>query len=270
MTVKAASGRYPIERRQGEIERLHTQGAPMMPECAIMLERIGLAAGAVCLDLGCGPGGITSLLSERVGKTGRVVGLDADPVFLEHARRHSAPNVEFVAGDAYASQLPARTFDLVHSRFVASTAGNPEALLAEAKRLARPDGTVALQEPDMATLACYPPHPAWARLKSALIGAFESVGSDISLGRRLFAVARSAGLADVHYRPFLLGFRSSDPMADYLPSVVESLRAAILRAGLMTEHDLESALADCRAHLSNAGVVSTLYTVVQVWGRVEP
>src|SRR5215470_2851817 len=174
MTV-AQSGNYPIERRAGELERLHIQAAAMVHECATMLDRIGVAPGWRCLDLGCGPGGITGLLSERVGGAGRVVGLDADAVFLEHARRNAPANVEFVSGDAYRTGLPAGTFDLVHVRFVASTAGEPEALLREAIRLAKPGGVVALQEPDASTLNCYTPHPAWERLRSAYVGAFASV-----------------------------------------------------------------------------------------------
>jgi ubiquinone/menaquinone biosynthesis C-methylase UbiE len=87
------------------------------------------------------------LLSKRVGSTGRVVGLDRNIGFLEHARATAPSNVEFVVADAYGSNLPAGTFDLVHMRFVASTSGAPERLLQEAKRLARPGGTIALQKP---------------------------------------------------------------------------------------------------------------------------
>jgi SAM-dependent methyltransferase len=261
------SGRYPIERREGEIERLGLQAAAMAPDCAIMLERIGVGAGWRCLDVGCGPGGITALLCERVGQSGRVVGLDADPVFLEHARRHCMANVEFVAGDAYDTGLPSHAFDLVHMRFIASTAGKPEALLREAVRLARQGGVVAMQEPDMATLNCYPPHPAWEALRSALIGAFASVDADISLARRLYGLMREAGLLDVQYRPFLVGVRSTDPMVDYLPSTVESLRRTIVDRNLMSEAALASALADCRAHLRRPDVVFTTYMVAQVWGR---
>ena len=151
-------------------------------------------AGWNCLDLGCGPGGITALLSERVGPTGRVVGLDADAVFLEHARRSAAPNVEFVAGDAYRTGLPAALLRSRPHALRRQHRGRPEALLAEAMRLARPGGVVAMQEPDMATLICYPPHPAWDRLRAALVGAFASVGADINLARRLYPLARHAGL----------------------------------------------------------------------------
>lgn len=260
-------GNYPIDRRDGEIERLHRQGAAMAPDCAIMLERIGVGEGWRCLDLGCGPEGITPLLSARVGAGGKVVGLDADPIFVNYARKRAAPNTLFLQGNAYGAELPAGGFDLVHLRFVASTAGDPQGLLREAMRLARPGGVVALQEPDMATLNCYPPHPAWDRLRKALIGAFAAVGSNISLGHELFALSRAAGLVDIQYRPFLIGVRSSDAIADYLPSTVESLRRTILDQSLMSESALDAALAACRAHLADPGTIFTMYSVVQVWGR---
>jgi hypothetical protein len=124
-----------------------------------------------------------------------------------------------------------------------------------------------MQEPDMATLVCNPPHPAWDSLRAALVGAFAAVGSDISLGRRLYALVRHAGLADVQYRPFLVGVRSGDPMTDYLPSTVESLRGTIVERGLMASSAVDAALVDCRAHLRNPDTSFTLYAVVQVWGR---
>jgi ubiquinone/menaquinone biosynthesis C-methylase UbiE len=263
------SGHYPIERRAGEIERLHIQSEAMALDAAIMLDRIGVGPGWRCLDLGCGPGGITDLLSARVGLTGRVVGLDADPVFLDHARARAQgrANVEFVLGDAYHAGLPSGSFDLVHVRFVASTAGEPAALLQETIRLARPRGIVAFQEADISTLNCYPPHPAWDRLKSALEQAFVCVGADVRLGQRLYQLLRHAGLEDVHYRPFLVGVRSGDPMTDYVPATAESVRGTLLDERLIGPDELETALAACRAHLADPDTVFTTVTVAQVWGR---
>lgn len=261
------AGHYPIETRGGEIERLHVQSAGMAPDTLVMLDRIGVTSGWHCLDIGCGPGGITDLLSERVGASGRVIGLDMNERFLEHARAHARENVEFRRGDAYGSDLPAGTFDLVHMRFVASTAGDPERLLSEAIRLTRSGGVVALQEPDAETLNCHPPHPAWDRLKAALLGAFKGVGADLQLARKLYLLARQAGLSDVQYRPFLVAVRATDPMVDYLPATVESLRGTVLRLGLMAESELDLALSECRQHVRHPDTAFTLYTVAQVWGR---
>jgi SAM-dependent methyltransferase len=265
--MKPFSGNYPLQHRSGEIERLLVQSRAMAPDAIAMLERFGPMTGWACVDLGCGPGGITDLLSARVGPTGRVIGVDMDAAFLEHARQRAASNVEFRQGDAYHADLPAGGFDLVHMRFVASTAGSPQELFREAMRLARPGGLVALQEPDSSTLKCYPPHPAWDRLKSVYFAAFKGVGADIELAGKLYFLANQAGLRDVQYRTALLGVRSMDLMVDYLPSTVESLRAAILRLNLLSEDELDIALAECRQHLTKPGTSFTMFTLAQVWGH---
>jgi SAM-dependent methyltransferase len=266
-----SAARYPIERRPGEIERLRAQAAALAFDAGVMLDRIGVGAGWRCLDLGCGAGGILELLGARVGPTGRVVGLDADPVMLAAARdwtrAHDLADVGLVASDAYRPGVRREAFDLVHVRFLASTAGRGEALLHEALGLVRPGGVLAFQEPDTETLNCYPPHPAWQRLKELVQAAFESAGGDTRIGQRLYRLLRGAGLEEVRYRPFLVGVTRREPMTDFLPATVESIRATLLGAGLVAEDELDEALAACRRHLADPDTVFTTYLVVQAWGR---
>ncbi len=62
-------------------------------------ESLGLAAGDEVLDVPCGHGRIANRLAARGA---RVTGVDADAVFLEHARADAAERgveVEYVAGD---------------------------------------------------------------------------------------------------------------------------------------------------------------------------
>jgi ubiquinone/menaquinone biosynthesis C-methylase UbiE len=265
------TGSYPIDRRDGEIERLRMQAAAIEFDAEVMLDRVGVSAGWRCLDLGCGPGGIVDLLSVRAGPAGQVVALDADPVFLEHARvlvrDRGRGNVEFVQGDAYNTGLPRGSFDFVHVRFVASTVGRHQDLISEAVALTCPGGVTALQEPDISTLKCYPPHAAWDRLARVLEQVFVSAGNDVQLAQRLYRLVLHAGLENVQYRPFLVGFRADDPMAEYLPATIESVRRAILRDNLIDEEELNAALAACRRHLAHPDTVSTYVTVAQVWGR---
>jgi SAM-dependent methyltransferase len=262
------TGRYPIERRKGEIERLRVQAEALAADAEIMLGRIGVGPGWRCLDLGCGPGGIVGLLARRVGATGRVVGLDADAAFLDYARRDKPSNAEFIQGDAYRTGLAAASFDLVHVRFLASTAGAPQGLLSEAMRLAKRGGRVAFQEPDVSSLKCFPPHPAWQRLCDAIAAVFTAIGGDTRIGQQLYQLLRAAGLKDVDYRPFVVGVRSGDAMTDFLPSTAESMRGALLEHRILTSPELDAALAECRAHLAQPDVVFSLYTTVQAWGRV--
>src|SRR5918993_105316 len=117
----AATAQYPIETRKGEIERLGMQADAIAPDARVLLDRIGVAAGWRCLDLGCGPRGITDLLSEYVGPTGQVVGLDRNEEFLAHGRAHARSNVAFRHGEAGDTGMPVGSFDLVHRPFLAGT-----------------------------------------------------------------------------------------------------------------------------------------------------
>ena len=269
--MEAKSGSYPIESRAGEIERLQIQAEAMAFDAGVMLDRIDVGPGWRCVDLGCGPGGICDLLAERIGAAGHVIGLDADPARLAAARRRVAnlglSNVSFVAGNAYDTGLPRDSFDLVHARFLASPGGGIDPLLAEALALTTPGGVIAFEEEDIDTLDCHPPHPAWDRLKRALEEVFTATGGEVRLARRLYRLMRRAGLADVCYQPFLLGVTSQDPMADFLPQTIESVRRVLLARGLIGSAELDEAVAACRRHLGDPETVWTTFLVAQVWGR---
>ena len=258
---------YPLEPRAGEMARLAAQGAWLAPETETLLSAIGVGPGWRCLDLACGLGDVTRLMAARAGASGRVVGLDLERRFLDHARGCAAGAVDYLEGDACRTGLPENGFDLVHGRFLFTGGAQFGTLVAEAIRLTRPGGTVALQEQDLSCMACFPPHPAFARLKAMLGAGLEQSGTGRGVARRLFGLLRQAGLQDLRYRPFLVGCQAGDPQADWLPDIVDSLRGPLLRAGLTASAALDEAIADCRAHLADPGTTATLYAVVQVWGR---
>ncbi|MCZ6558187.1 MAG: class I SAM-dependent methyltransferase, partial [SAR324 cluster bacterium] len=118
--MKTSSGRYPIEHSVGEIERLRMQAEAYAFDAEVMLDRIGVQQDWHCIDLGCGAGGITDLLSGRVGSEGRVLGLDADSAMVEAARTwakdRGPKTVTYLHGDAYKTGLPREAFNLVHFR----------------------------------------------------------------------------------------------------------------------------------------------------------
>ena len=70
-----------------ELERLGRQHAFWREECRSGLKRAGFGAGDRLLDLGCGPGFCSLELAELVGPSGRVLGLDLSPVYIEHLQQ---------------------------------------------------------------------------------------------------------------------------------------------------------------------------------------
>lgn len=75
-------GQYVIRGAAEGRERLRMLARVMRPATLTLLERIGIAKGAVCLDVGCGGGDVTLELAAMVGPSGRVVGTDIDEAVL--------------------------------------------------------------------------------------------------------------------------------------------------------------------------------------------
>ena len=81
-TIAADAGRpqdgYSLARTPEEYERLRAQARVWESTTGRLLDRVALAAGSRCLDAGCGPGETMRLMAQRVGPSGRVVGVDVD------------------------------------------------------------------------------------------------------------------------------------------------------------------------------------------------
>ncbi len=71
-----------------ERARLDLQLAVYARLAAWTLDALAIGPGRQVLEIGCGGGGLLALVAERVGPTGRVVGLDRDPTVLAEARAH--------------------------------------------------------------------------------------------------------------------------------------------------------------------------------------
>jgi SAM-dependent methyltransferase len=263
---------YLLAGGAAELERLRLQARVWEPEADAMLDRIGVVKGWRCADLGCGAMGILGPLSRRVGESGRVIGIDLEPRQLKAAADYVAEegldNVEVLERDVYKSGLPRGAFDLVHARFVMAPGGREDELLREMHALAKPGGVLALQEPDATSWACFPPRPAWTILKTAILKAFRAGGGDFDAGQRTHGLLRRLGLRDVHVRAAVIALPSGHPYLRLPVQLAASLRPRILAGGLLSESQLDTAIAECEAIAHDPETMGLTFTVTQVWGRV--
>jgi ubiquinone/menaquinone biosynthesis C-methylase UbiE len=266
-----ASENYLLASGAAEVERLQLQARVWEPEAEVMLDRIGLETGWKCVDLGCGAMGILGPLSQRVGPTGRIIGVDMDSKQLAAARAFiqeaGLQNVEIVEQDAYHTSLPREFFDLVHVRFVFAPVGREAQLLSEMLGLTRPGGVVAIQEPDTTCWNYFPQHWAWDRLKGAILAAFKQGGGDFNAGQRTYSMLRQAGLEQVQIRAAVMALHNGHPYMRLPIQFATSLRQRLLDGGLLTETELEEALSACEEIAKNPETFVMTFIVTQVWGH---
>jgi SAM-dependent methyltransferase len=159
-----------------------------------------LVPGLRLLDVGCGPGTITTDLAARVAP-GRVTAVEVTEAALRLARAQAettgTANIDFAVADALALGLPDDSFDVVHAHQVLQHLADPVRALAQMRRVCRPGGLVAARDSDYAAFTWYPRVPALDDWLSLYRRAARANGGEPDAGRRLLSWARAAGFSDV-------------------------------------------------------------------------
>jgi SAM-dependent methyltransferase len=260
---------YLLANQPSELERLQLQSRVWEPAGMQLLSKLESGSRERALDIGCGALGWLRILGEWVGPSGQVVGTDIDEALLDAARSFleadGISNVELVVDDLFESKLEPQSFDLVHARYVIAPLGRGREQVAAYRRLARPGGSLVLEEWDLGSWHFNPPAPAAERLIRLLSEIFAGLGGEA--GRGLPQLLRDIGIAEPAIDAHVIALEPGHPYLRLPLQFSVALESRLFET--LSKDELASLRREVETELAEPGRWGTTFTLIQSWGRIE-
>jgi SAM-dependent methyltransferase len=259
---------YLLAGQNSELDRLQLQSRVWEPSGRQVLSRLPAQTGGRVVDVGCGALGWLRILSQRVGPSGQVVGTDIEENLLGAARSFldtdGISNVELVIDDLFDTNLPPRSFDLVHARYMIAPLGRAREQVALHRRLVKPGGWLILEEWDLGSWHYNPPAPAAERLIRLFHEIFAGLGGEA--GRGLPALLREIGATDIEIDAHVVALEPGHPYLRMPLQFSVSLEPRLLQ--IIGTDELASLRREAGTELADPTRWGTTFTLIQCWGKV--
>jgi SAM-dependent methyltransferase len=268
----AVRDRYIIGGGLAGRERLRVLARALGPTTAALLDRVQIAPGMRCLDVGCGGGDVTCELARRAAP-GHVVGVDFDETKLALARDEAAAaridNLEYRTGDVVKIDL-ASEYDAIYVRFLLTHLADPAAGAARIAAGLRPGGVLIVEDIDFTGVFCHPPSAAYDRYVDLYTRTAHARRVDPNIGFRLPELLTGAGLAEVHVnvvQPAAIGAEGLDGDIKLVgPMTLEQIGDAAVAERLITCEELAEVLNDFYELPADTTTLIAMPRIVQSWG----
>jgi ubiquinone/menaquinone biosynthesis C-methylase UbiE len=231
------------------------------------LDWLAPGPGLRWLDVGCGNGAFTELLTERCAPSA-VHGIDPSEAQLAYARTRPVASIaEFSEGDAMALPFPGDAFDVAVMPLVIFFVPVPARGVAEMARVVRPGGVAAAYAWDMDG-GGFPYEALHAEMRDMGITVPVAPSADASRMDSMLALWAGAGLTEVESRQITVQ-RTFESFDDYWDTI---LGGPSVSAGLATmasaDRDLLRTRMRARLAPDAAGRITCSATANAVKGRV--
>lgn len=154
--------------------------------------KIGVSDGMTVLDVGCGGGVTTEILSEIVGTNGKVIGVDPNQKAINLASKKSQSNnlknVEYVCSDIFNYSNKENEFDAIVGRRVLMYLPNPKDAISQLSSLLKSGGIMGFQEHDSTSIINKDKMPLHFKANQWIWELVKKNGGNIHIGKELWSI----------------------------------------------------------------------------------
>lgn len=233
------SDHYVFSEYEYENLRLTYQGNLLKEISEDFIVRLGFKPGLKVLDLGCGTGEFTFIAAEKVGKKGKVVGIDRSTSAIKEAKDRAKElgfhNITFEEGDIEQLKFEGQ-YDVVMGRFILSYLEEPENILSKICSQLEGVSYLVFQEwqldnpPPMYPLSDYMLH-----YHKIILETLNLAGVDMNMGLKLWSVFNRIPAYHVYVSHCCqyLGNANDNMLLEFLAETGAALLKPMIELGLI-------------------------------------
>jgi SAM-dependent methyltransferase len=222
-----------------EQERARISGMEALwdPGSRALLDELGIGRGWNCLEVGAGGGSIVAWMA---GRGAHVTAIDIDTRFIEPL---ASDAIDVRRLDIRTDELPQAEFDLVHARLVLEHLSDRRQILDRLAATLRPGGWIVIEDYDWSCFGFEGDDPGMNKVTEAIMSFMRKAGYERDYGRRVVDQIADAGFTDVRGEGRVRVIDSTSPGFNFFRLSFESLRGAIVEAGMISADEAEAASA---------------------------
>ena len=233
------------------------------PVSVAHLRRIGVRAGARCLEVGAGGGSVARWMAAEAGPDGRVLAVDVDPRWFVH---DGSPNLEVRKLDVVTDPMPDGPWDVVHERLVLQhVPGRLDVLDRLVARLA-PGGWMLAEDFDTGEVRTTDRAGPHHQLIVAVAGAFNRLlgtrGGVNDFAANALRSLRDRGLVDVGASGHVAFATGGTGFARVMAANARQLRDGLVAEGITPED-----LARFLDVIADPDTIVGTSVLISAWGR---
>lgn len=239
-----------------ESRRLQLLEERLDPTTVRRIERLGLASGARCLEVGAGRGSIARWLCGHVGPLGRVTATDLETDFLAEL---SLPNLEVLRHDVRTDDFPERAFDLIHARTVLMHLGERMATLRRMVSWLAPGGWLLVEDADFG-MWMGDADPIWSAHPRAWHEAFPN--GSLWQGRAILRQIHRLGIERISADAELDIVQPGTPLCEFYRLSMAATSKPLVAAGALTAEEA----AQLVARVDQPDFLACGFAFIGAWG----